>query len=272
MMAKDELSSRLQAVDRWALRKTRLIKFVQQEGIRGLVERGSQAGVGGTLGFVRRQARYQICSYLGSQWDRRYSVDTAGQIDLEDIDVLGPNKAGGYASVSTSPRAFAFLSKFFPADSKKFTFVDIGCGKGRVLLLAALQGFDRIIGVEFAPLLGEMARQNLGSFSGQRPAEWSVVSADAVKLELPLDGPLLIYSFNPFNADVWRQFVPVLTRARNVGKHPLRLILSGTLPESLRATAAVLQDSAGFQQRAQGVTPFFLDAYAPYYYWIFDAI
>src|SRR5579863_1456132 len=151
MMAKDELSDRLQAVDRWALRKKRLITLVRQEGVRGFAERLSQAGLSGATAFVRRQARYQLCSYMGSQWDRKYGVDTTGQIDLEDIDVLGLNKADGYASVSTSPRAFSYLSKFFPSDSQEFTFFDIGCGKGRVLMLAALQGFNKIVGVEFAP-------------------------------------------------------------------------------------------------------------------------
>jgi predicted RNA methylase len=272
MMAKDELSSRLKSVDRWALRKKRLIEFTRQQGVRGLIGRVSEAGINGTVGFIRRQVRYQICSYLGSQWDREYGVDTSGQIDLEDIHVLGTNKTDGYASVSTSPRAFAFLSMFFPDDTNKFTFVDIGCGKGRVLMLAALRGFDRVIGIEFAPVLCEMAEQNLKNFLGRRPAEWSIINTDAVDVELPSDRPLLIYAFNPFNAQVWTQFVPVLLKARRSGQHPLRLILSGTLPESLLAVAAVLQDSAGFRQHSQGATPFFLDAYAPYHFWIFDAV
>jgi predicted RNA methylase len=271
-MPKGDLSSRLQAVDRWALRRKRLVEFVRQKGVSGLIGRASEAGISGTLGFVKRQIRYQVCSFMGAQWDRKYGVDTSGQIDLKDIEVVGPNKGGGYSSVSTSPSAYAFLSAFFPADWKKFTFVDVGCGKGRVLMLAALQGFDTIIGIEFAPLLCEIAKQNFTNFSGRQPSKWSIVNADAATVDLPLDQPLLIYSFNPFSAEIWKQFIPVLLRAREISKHPMCIVLSGTLPESLRATAAVLQNSAGFRQRAHGVTPFFLDAYAPYYFWVFDAI
>ena len=271
-MAEDQLRSRLQAVDRWSRRKQRLAEFVRQKGARGVARHIREAGIGGSARFVWRQTRYQICSYIGARWDRRYGVDTAGQIDLIDVDVLGSNKTGGYASVSTSPRAFAFLSVFFPADPDKITFVDIGCGKGRVLMLAAEQGFDRILGVEFAPLISEMAHQNLHRFLGRRPTEWSIINSDAVEVDLPLDRPLLIYSFNPFDAHVWKQFVPVLLRARKVGKQPMRLILSGTLPSSVTAAATVVQESAGFLHRAQGVTPFFLDAYAPYHFWVFDAV
>lgn len=271
-MAKEDLGAQLQAVDRWASRKRRSIEFLQQNGIGGLFAKVRAAGIWGTSEFVKRQLRYHVCSFLGARWDRKYDVDTSGQIDLVDIDVVGSNKDGGYSSVSTSPSAYAFLSAFFPADWKGFRFVDVGCGKGRVLMLAALQGLDTILGIEFAPLICQVAEQNLVHFSGRRPAKWSVVNADASAIELPSDMPLLIYSFNPFNAEIWRRFVPVLVKAREANNNPLCLVLSGTMPDALRAAAAVIEGSARFRKRAHGVTPFFLDAYAPYHYWIFDAI
>ncbi len=271
-MAKNDPFAQLQAVDRWGSRKRRLAQFVLRNGISGLLGKASKAGVGGTVRFIGRQLRYQTCSYMGRRWDRKYGVDTSGQIDLVDISVLGPNKTGGYSSVSTSPSAFAFLSAFFPPNWEHFTFVDVGCGKGRVLMLAALYGFDTIIGIEFAPLLCDVANRNLTNFTGCRPADWSVVNADAATIDLPVDGPLLIYSFNPFNADIWKLFITNLIKAREVGKHPLCLVLSGTLPQAMRAAAAVIQESGRFRRRAHGVTPFFLDAYAPYHFWVFDAI
>jgi hypothetical protein len=271
-MTKKDPGAQLQAVDRWASRKRRSIEFLRQNGISGLVAKVRETGIGGTAGFVKRQLRYQVCSFLGARWDRKYGVDTSGQIDLIAIDVVGPNKDSGYSSVSTSPSAYAFLSAFFPANWKEFTFVDVGCGKGRVLMLAASQGFDTIIGIEFAPLICQIAEQNLVRFSGRRPAEWSIVNADAITVDLPSGAPLLIYSFNPFKAEIWEKFLPVLLQANNAHKNPVCLVLSGTIPESLRAAAAVIEGSARFRKRAQGVTPFFADAYAPYDYCVFDTI
>jgi predicted RNA methylase len=271
-MAKEDPGAQLQAVDRWASRKRRSIQFLYQHGVGGLIAKVREVGISGTVGFVKRQLRYHACSFLGARWDRKHGVDTSGQIDLIEIDVVGPNRDAGYSSVSTSPSAYAFLSAFFPADWKEFTFVDVGCGKGRVLMLAASQGFDTIIGIEFAPLICQIAEQNLVRFSGRRPANWSIVNADAAAVELPSDVPLLIYSFNPFNADIWKSFVPVLLKANEANKNPLCLILSGTMPEALCAAAAVIESSARFRERAHGVTPFFVDAYAPYHYWVFDAI
>jgi predicted RNA methylase len=271
-MAKEDLGAQLQALDRWASRRKRSIVFLRQNGIGGLFAKMREAGIDGIAGFAARQLRYHLCSFLGARWDHKYSVDTAGQIDLIDVDVVGPNRDGGYSSVSTSPRAYAFLSAFFPVDWKEFRFVDVGCGKGRVMMLAALQGFDTVLGVEFAPLICRVAEQNLVDFCGRRPAKWSVVNADVTAIELPSDMPLLIYSFNPFNAEIWKRFLPVLIKAREAQNNPLRLVLSGTMPDALRAAAAVIDASARFHRRAHGVTPFFLDAYAPYHYWVFDAI
>ena len=271
-MVKKDPGAQLQAVDRWASRKKRSIEFLHQNGVGGLVAKVREVGISGTARFVKRQLRYHACSFLGARWDRKYGVDTSGQIDLIDIDVVGPNRDSGYSSVSTSPSSYAFLSAFFPADWKQFTFIDVGCGKGRVLMLAASQGFDTIIGIEFAPLICQIAEQNLVDFSGRRPAKWSIVNADATTVDLPSGVPLLIYSFNPFKAEIWEKFVPVLLKANEANKNPMCLILSGTIPEALRAAAAVIEGSARFRQRAHGVTPFFADAYAPYHYWVFDAI
>ena len=271
-MTETDPGTELQAVDRWASRKRRSIEFLQQNGIGGLIAKVREAGFGGTAGFVVRQFRYQAASYLGKRWDHRHGVDTSGQIDLENVDVVGPNREAGYASVSTSPRSYEFLSTFFPADWKDFTFVDVGCGKGRVLMLAAQQGFDAIIGIEFAPLICQIAEQNLARFSGRRPARWSVLNADATAIDLPSDAPLLVYCFNPFKAEMWERFVPVLLKARGASQRPMCLIISGTIPETLRVAAGIIEKSACFRGRAHGVTPFFADAYAPCDYWVFDAI
>jgi predicted RNA methylase len=271
-MAEKDPGAQLRAVDRWVSRRQRSIEFLRQNGIGGLIVKIREAGISGTAGFVRRQVRHQACSFLGSRWDRKYGVDTSGQIDLVNVDVVGPNKDNGYASVSTSPSAYAFLSAYFPGDWKEFTFVDVGCGKGRVLMLAALQGFETIIGIEFAPLICQIAEQNLASFSGRPPRDWSIVNADATTVELPSDAPLLVYCFNPFKAEIWKRFIPVLLKANEAQGNPMCLIVSGTIPDELRAAAAEIESSSRFRTRAHGVTPFFVDAYAPYHYWVFDAI
>ena len=75
-----------------------------------------------------------------------------------------------------------------------------------------------------------------------------------------------------FFSEMWERFVPVLLKARGASHRPMCLIISGTIPETLRVAAGIIEKSACFRRRAHGVTPFFADAYAPCDYWIFDAI
>ena len=271
-MAKDDLNAQLQAVDRWASRRRRSVEFLRKNGLYGLIAKMREAGPAETARFLKRQARYQLCAFLSARWDSKYGVDTSGQIDLTDIQVVGPNRDSGYASVSTSPQAYAFLSGFFPPTWKDFTFVDIGAGKGRVMMLAALQGFDTILGIEFAPLICRIAERNLGRFSGRKPANWSVVNADASLVDLPSGVPLLIYSFNPFKVEMWQRFLPVVLKANSAGDQPICLVLSGTIPETLNDAAVLIERTEQFRERARGVTPFFTDAYAPYTYRVFDTV
>jgi len=81
----------------------------------------------------------------------------------------------------------------------EFTFIDLGSGKGRTLLMASDYPFHRIVGVELLPSLNEIARQNLAQYhsSSQKCFAIESICADATMFELPIS-PLVIYLFNPF--------------------------------------------------------------------------
>lgn len=272
-MIKRRAPTEMQLIDRWATRRQRTIAFLREKGLRGLLDKARSAGLGGSVAFVNRQFRYQLCKVLGEWWDRKYNVDTSGQIDLVNLEVVGTNRERGHAVVSTSPRMYRFLAQFFPQNWSDFTFVDVGCGKGRVVLLAMMQGFRRIIGIEFAPLVCEVAEGNVSSFRGWRPplANVSIINADATEVDLPSGVPLLIYCFNPFDAELWKKFVPRLIKTYEINKMPMCVVLSGTVPEVLSLAADRISASEQFRLRAHGVSPSFVDAYLPSYYWVFDA-
>jgi len=64
------------------------------------------------------------------------------------------------SSASSEPKACDRL--------RDFTFVDLGSGKGRVLLMASHYPFKRIIGVEFIPELHQVAQENIRKYTEQR--------------------------------------------------------------------------------------------------------
>jgi SAM-dependent methyltransferase len=97
---------------------------------------------------------------------------------------------------ATEPEVFALAMTRLPINPETFSFVDIGCGKGRTLILAHERRFNRIIGVEVSSRLARIARSNC-PFA-------EIVEADALSWNIPA-GPLVIFMFNPFGEPVMRE-------------------------------------------------------------------
>jgi SAM-dependent methyltransferase len=96
------------------------------------------------------------------------------------------------------PRALRYLGV-----SDRDTFVDFGCGKGRVVHQAARRRFQRVIGVEVSPALAEIARSGLAARSRQhRCGSVDIVVCDVTQYRIPED--LTIgYLFHPFSGETF---------------------------------------------------------------------
>lgn len=118
----------------------------------------------------------------------------------------------GHQYFPSEPWLFEQIMQALPIDFDQFTFVDLGSGKGRTLLMAAPYGFRRVLGVEYIPELHRVAQENIRKFmSGYgMTAEIQSVCLDARDFEFPFE-PLVLYLFNPFPEPV---FVAVLNKLR----------------------------------------------------------
>jgi SAM-dependent methyltransferase len=102
----------------------------------------------------------------------------------------------------------ALRNQLGPAtDFGQFTFIDIGSGKGRALLLASEFGFRRIIGIELLPELDRIARDNVSAFkSTGSPAQIELFCGHATTFDFPAE-PTVIFLFNPLREAVLRTFL-----------------------------------------------------------------
>jgi SAM-dependent methyltransferase len=98
----------------------------------------------------------------------------------------------------TDPALFHRMLAELKIDFRGFTFVDIGSGKGRVLLMAADYRFRRVLGVELLPSLHCVAEENIRNYKSDSRRCWAVESAcmDARRFEFPPE-PTVLYLFNP---------------------------------------------------------------------------
>ncbi len=169
-------------------------------------------------------------SRAGDHWfDLRYGTDTSGIIEVDRLDVSSPNKRFAMRYEVTRARPLNRLLRLLdlPTDG---VFVDIGCGKGRVLMVAAGHGFNRIVGVEYSHDLCEVARHNLSVFRRKTGIEFDaeVVEADAVDYGIPPDANVF-FMFNPFYSEILEMVAWKI--ARSVAEHPRKVWLIYLYPE-----------------------------------------
>jgi SAM-dependent methyltransferase len=179
------------------------------------------------------------------RFDARFAVETGGVTRLSALHITGNNRRLGVDHIASDPDELERALDSLPGDLKGLTFVDLGSGKGRAVLLASRRPFRRIVGVEFAQELHEAARANVARFprSEQRCERIELVCADAANYELP-DEDLVIFMYNPFGLEVMHT---IAARAReSLRARPRRMYVLYTNPFYTDAWTAL-----GFQPLAR---------------------
>jgi SAM-dependent methyltransferase len=249
------------------------LMYLCTQGVADVIRDTRELGWRNRLVFIRRWLRDQCATYFATRWDQRNNVDTGGWIDLKNLAVVGENREHGRSAVSTPPSAFRSIARYFPKDCAEYTFLDIGCGKGRALLIALNYGFLRVIGVEFSSYLCDVARKNLNHFPHRGShTDFCVVNEDATKYHLP-DGNLVIFLFAPFSPIIFRMFLSNVSRSYAMRPRNIILIIASFSKSVMVELANEVGDHSILSQRAKGVTSTFsVDSHGRFHYSIFESV
>lgn len=164
---------------------------------------------------------------VDSQFDAAHGVDTGGITELKRLQVAG-DAQDSVPHIASDPDEFHSAMGALGIDHRRFTFVDIGAGKGRALLLAARYGFKRIVGVEFARELVEVAQRNIQASRLSIPT--SILHQDATRYDLP-DEPVVQFMYNPFGG---KTMAAVARRTRaSFDRNPRPLHVVYVVPKEL---------------------------------------
>ena len=175
-------------------------------------------------------------------------LDTAGRLRLEDVGAAGEGRE------NYSPASWVALRRAFPGGTPApgETFLDLGAGKGRMLLLAARHPLRRVIGVEVSPELAEAARSNLRRAAPYlRCPRVEVVTADAATYAVP-DDVGVVHIFNPFRGAV---LTAALGRVlSSIDRSPRAVTLIYTNPRDHGHAAILATSRARLVRRAHPLT------------------
>ncbi len=152
-------------------------------------------------------------------FDVEFGVRTSGLVAGRHLKSGHRHDRHATAYYGVAPSVFRAMVKRWQRSRPEWaleevSFLDVGAGMGRALLLAAELPFRRVVGVELNPTLARIAQKNLSIWraSGRARAPMRVVCGDAVEFPLPA-GPCLAFMFNPFGATVMRRLLKGWSKA-----------------------------------------------------------
>jgi hypothetical protein len=205
-----------------------------------------------------RKARFGDLDY-----DWEYSVDTTrSNVGFGTQFLTGVTARPYFASepwlfeqimeaLALSIQQSAFSQSLAHASLRDFTFIDLGAGKGRALLMAADYPFRKILGVEFMPEWHHAAQANIARYASERQQcrQIDVLCADARDFEFPAV-PLVVYLFNPFSEPTFATVLENLRRSVEHSPRPVYVAYRFTEFEQLLAQSIWLEKIAGEEQWA----------------------
>ncbi len=170
-------------------------------------------------------------------FDRRYGVETEEEVSSADAGIHDPH------STPYQPAGVLSLRRILPPRtvSADDVFVDLGSGKGRAVLQAALHyPFRTVYGVELSESLHAVPVANLERVRPRlRCPDVRLLRADAREAELP-DTVTVAYLYNPFGGEVFASVVDRFVASVDRNPRRLRIVYGNPLEEAaLLATGRV---------------------------------
>ena len=198
----------------------------------------------------RLRQRYGDADY---DWDYRVNT-TSGAVGWRDR-LMGQFHS---AYQPTEPAAFHEMLNTLqqspdPRQSvlnfRDFTFVDLGSGKGRTLLMASDYPFRRILGVELLQSLHEIAQRNLRQYKNESQKCFALESIcnDATAFRFP-DEPLVLFLFNPFPESGMRKVFANLEQSLRAHPRPVYVLYHNPLLEHVLSESGFLRKLNGTHQ------------------------
>ncbi|MCU0403973.1 MAG: class I SAM-dependent methyltransferase [Chitinophagaceae bacterium] len=169
--------------------------------------------------------------YYEIKGENKYGLNTIG---IDDLSTSVNEDDRKHASIYQPVNYYIaewLLNQTDHLDVNKKTcrLLDAGCGKGRVLFMAAHYGFKKITGFDLSPAMCHIAIQNIELNRSAFPdTEFEIIHSNASDFEVS-DDTGVIFMFNPFNKHVMEKFAVQIQKS--LEKTPREMIILYANPE-----------------------------------------
>lgn len=141
--------------------------------------------------------------------EKKYGINTSRPAELKDLTIRKSDTRHSSRYEAVNYYILENLLEKMTVFAEPGNFVDLGCGKGRAMVVAAHYGFKNIKGIDFAEEVCAEATQNMEALNGKRGVNYSVICANV--LDYPIQPEdTVFFMFNPFVNDTITAFLDKL--------------------------------------------------------------
>jgi len=161
--------------------------------------------------------------------EKKYGINTIGIDNLDELDSKHLDNATIYM-----PAVYPMLEMIFEKINAGYLnhLLDIGCGKGRAICVAAVNGCKKVSGIDFSKELCMDALNNLTIVQQKHPAlNAKIINSDAYTYIIPTDVDC-IFLFNPFDDFLTRGVVRNIEQSLKLNPRPIKIIYANPLCKS----------------------------------------
>lgn len=155
----------------------------------------------GRIFYVFEYARSYIEERLEA-FDARFGTDTSAPTFERN------QKTTVHFYVPTTASVIYEILRTLPLQPNTFTFVDMGSGKGRALLIASEFQFKKIVGIEISEQLHRIAEENVKRYkpATQQCRNSDLICGDVLDYTYS-DDPVVLFLFDPFGREILTEVI-----------------------------------------------------------------
>lgn len=200
-----------------------------------IVKLANTEGPVGALRTIWRLVLHKAHHYLYDRsFERFEAVPTSTCVHITNLDFDDDLRRHSREYLATPRLLIHKAIKLIPRPLDQYTFIDIGSGLGRPLLVGAEYDFKAVIGYELSPSLHSGAVVNIDRTKKalKLRTDTASVNANALEADWP-HGPRVFFLFNPFDREFMERFLDRVHATADPGTSQYLVFLNLKHPELL---------------------------------------
>lgn len=173
---------------------------------------------------IKNSISLVISRFYDLWFDYKFQLDTVDRLELDELDIDAESIAQGQMYQPSGVLPFRYMLKQLDIGAHD-VFVDFGSGKGRTLIIAAMEKFKRVVGIEFSQELVDCADKNVKTLQGNNVglSEIQNICCDAAQYEYR-DDETIFYFFFPFDDDLMQKVLDAIIASAKRNPREIKVI------------------------------------------------